>query len=29
MKNYRVSVPVPPDQQGKVDGVIQALGYGR
>ncbi len=29
MKNYKVNVPVPPDQEGKVDGVIQALGYGR
>lgn len=29
MKPYKVSVPVPPDQEGKVDGVIQALGYGR
>jgi len=29
MKTYKVTVPVPPDQEGKVDGVIQALGYGR
>jgi len=29
MKTYKVGVPVPPDQEGKVDKVIQALGYGR
>ena len=29
MKNYKVGVPVPPDQEGKVDKVIQALGYRR